>query len=55
MTSVVLGLSTAALATWVTVLVLYVSSIVGGRLYTEMDRFLDIFVGIILGITRWVL
>jgi len=55
MTSVVLGLSTAALATWVTVLVLYVSSIVGGRLYTGMDRFLDVFVGIILGITRWVL
>ena len=49
------SLSTAALATWVTVLVLYVSSVVGGRPYTGMDGFLDVFVGIILEITRWVL
>ena len=49
------SLSTAALATWVIVLVLYVSSIVGGRLYTGMHGFLDVFVGIILGITGWVL
>jgi len=40
---------------WVIVLVLYVSSIVGGRLYTGMHGFMDVFVGIIFGITGWVL
>jgi len=49
------SLSTAALANWVTVLGLYVSSVVVGRLYTGMYRISDVFVGIILGITRWVL
>jgi len=49
------SLSTAALAIWVIVLVLYVSSIVGGRLYTGMYGFFDVFVGIMLGITGWVL
>jgi len=49
------SLSTAALATWAIVLVLYVSSIVGSRLYTGMLGLLDVFVGIILGITGLVL
>jgi len=49
------SLSTAALATWVIIPVLYVSSIVGGRLYSGIHGFLDIFVGIILAITGWVL
>ena len=49
------SLSTAALATWVLVLVLYVSSIVGCGVYTGMHGFLNVFVGIILGITGWVL
>jgi hypothetical protein len=49
------SLSTTALATWITFLVLYVLSIVGGRLYTGMHGFMDISVGIILGILGWVL
>lgn len=49
------SLSTAAVATWNAVLVLYVSSIVGGRLYTGMHGFLDVSAGIILGTTGWVL
>jgi len=49
------SLSTAALATWVVVLVLYVSSIVGGRPYMGMHSFLDVFFGITLGIAGWVL
>jgi hypothetical protein len=49
------SLSTAALATWFTVLVLYVSSIVSGRLYTGMHGFLDVSVGIILGTIGWML
>ena len=40
---------------WVIVLVLYVSSIVGGRLYTVIHGFLDVFIGIMLGITGLVL
>jgi len=49
------SLSTATLAIWVVVLVLYLSSIVGGKLCTGMHGLLDFFVGIILGITGWVL
>ena len=49
------SLSTGALATWDIVLVLYVLSIVGGRLYTRMHGFMDVSVGIMLGITRCVL
>jgi len=44
-----------ALAIWVIVLVVYVSSITGGRLYTGMHGLLDVFVGVILGITGLVL
>ena len=40
------SLLTAALATWVIVSVLYILSIVGGRLYTVIHRFLDVFIGI---------
>ena len=40
---------------WVIVLVLYVSSIVGGGPYTGMHGLMDVFVGIILAITGWVL
>jgi len=47
------SLSTTAFATWVTVLVVYVSSVVGGRLYTGMHGFLDVSVGVILGGTAW--
>jgi len=49
------SLSTATLAIWVIVLVLYVSSIVGSRLYMGMHGLLDVFVGVILRITGWVL
>jgi len=49
------SLSTAALATWFTVLVLYVLSIAGGRLYTGMHGFMDVSVGTTLGIIGWVL
>jgi len=49
------SLSTAALATWVAGLVLYVLSIVGSRLYTGMHGFMDVSVGTILGIIGWVL
>jgi len=49
------SLSTISFATWVVFLVLYVLSIVGGRLYTGMHGFMDVSVGIILGITGWVL
>lgn len=49
------SLSTTALATWITFLVLYVLSIVGGRLYTGMHGFMDVSVGTILGIIGWVL
>ncbi|KAH9983798.1 hypothetical protein BJV74DRAFT_980251 [Russula compacta] len=49
------SLSTPAFVVWVTVLVSYVCSIVTGRLYTGMHGFLDVFVGIILGTTGWML
>ena len=49
------SLSTAALATWMIVLVLYVLSIAGGRLYTGMHEFMGISIGIMLGIIGWVL
>jgi membrane-associated phospholipid phosphatase len=49
------SLSTTAFTTWVTVLVIYVVSIAGGRLYTGMHGFMDVSVGIILGIIGWVL
>ena len=49
------SLSTTSFVTWVVVLVLYVLSIVGGRLYTGMHGFLDVSVGVILGIIAWVL
>ena len=49
------SLSTAALATWIIALVLYVLSIAGGRLYTGMHGFMDVSVGITLGIIGWVL
>ena len=42
------SLSIAALATWIIVLVLYVLSIVGGRLYMGMHEFMDVSVGITL-------
>ncbi|KAH9025939.1 hypothetical protein EDB85DRAFT_2292021 [Lactarius pseudohatsudake] len=44
------ALSTAAFATWVVVLFIYVFSIVVGRLYTGMHGFIDCSVGIVLGI-----
>jgi dihydrosphingosine 1-phosphate phosphatase len=47
------SLSTAAFLTWIAVLVAYVLSIVGGRLYTGMHGFLDCFVGVCLGMTGW--
>ena len=46
--------STASLATWFAVLVLFVTSIVGGRLYIGMHGFMDVSVGLILGTTGWV-
>ena len=49
------SLSTAALATWIIALVLYVLSIAGGRLYTGMHGFMDVSVGITLGVIGWVL
>jgi membrane-associated phospholipid phosphatase len=49
------SLSTTSFVPWVVVLVLYVLSIVGGRLYTGMHGFLDVSVGVILGIIAWVL
>ncbi|KAH9047514.1 hypothetical protein EDB83DRAFT_2677071 [Lactarius deliciosus] len=49
------SLSTAAFATWVVVLFIYVFSIVVGRLYTGMHGFMDCSVGIILGIISWLL
>ncbi len=49
------SLSTAALATWIAALVLYVASIVASRLYTGMHGFMDVSVGTILGIIGWVL
>ena len=42
------SLSTAVLATWIIVLVLYILSIAGGRLYMGMHKFMDISVGITL-------
>ena len=47
------SLSTTASMTWAAVLMLYVSSIVGGQLYTGMHDFLDLSVGLILGATAW--
>ncbi|KAH9961635.1 hypothetical protein BGW80DRAFT_1210922 [Lactifluus volemus] len=47
------SLSTAAFATWITALVVYVLSIVGGRLYTGMHGFMDCTVGAFLGIISW--
>ena len=49
------SLSTAAFATWIVVLVIYVFSIVGGRVYTGMHGFMDVSIGIILGIIAWLL
>jgi membrane-associated phospholipid phosphatase len=49
------SISTISFATWVVFLVLYVSSIVGSRLYTGMHGFLDVSAGVILGITAWML
>jgi membrane-associated phospholipid phosphatase len=49
------SLSTAALATWVAGLVLYVVSIVLSRLYTGMHGFMDVSVGTTLGLIGWVL
>jgi len=49
------SLSTAALVTWIIALVLYVLSIAGGRLYTGMHGFMDVSVGITLGVVGWVL
>lgn len=49
------SLSTAALATWITGLVLYVLSIAGGRLYMGVHGFMDVSVGTLLGIIGWVL
>jgi membrane-associated phospholipid phosphatase len=48
------SLSTTALLTWVTGLVLYVVSIVLSRLYTGMHGFMDVTVGTMLGIIGWV-
>jgi len=42
------SLLTAALATWIIVLVLYVLSIVGSRLYMGMHEFMDVSIGITL-------
>jgi len=47
------SLSTTALATWMIVLVLYVLSIAGGRLFTGMHEFMGISIGIMLGIIGW--
>ena len=47
------SLSTTASMTWAAVLMSYVSSIVGGQLYTGMHGFLDVSVGLILGATAW--
>jgi membrane-associated phospholipid phosphatase len=49
------SLSTTAFATWVAGLVLYVASIVGGRLYCGMHGFMDVSTGVILGTIGWVL
>jgi len=49
------SLSTMTFATWVAVLVLYTLSIAGGRLYTGMHSFLDVSVGVVLGIIAWLL
>ena len=49
------SLSTTSFAIWVVVLILYVISIVGGRLYTGMHGFMDVSVGVFLGTIGWVL
>jgi membrane-associated phospholipid phosphatase len=49
------SLSTAAFASWITFLVIYVLSVVGGRLYTGMHGFMDCSVGVILGTISWLL
>lgn len=49
------SLSTTAFATWIVVLLAYVFTIVGGRVYTGMHGFMDCTVGVILGILSWVL
>jgi len=49
------SLSTGAFATWISVLVVYVLTIVGGRLYTGMHSFLDCSVGVFLGTISWLL
>lgn len=49
------SLSTTAYAIWIVVLIVYVSSIVGSRVYTGMHGFMDCSVGIILGIISWLL
>ena len=49
------SLSTTTFATTVALLVIYVLSIVGGRLYTGMHGFMDVSVGAILGVVSWLL
>ena len=49
------SISTTSFVTWVVFLAVYVLSIVGGRLYTGMHGFMDVSVGVVLGITGWVL
>ena len=49
------SLSTTTFAIWIVVLIVYVLSIVGSRVYTGMHGFTDCFVGIILGIISWLL
>lgn len=49
------SLSTTTFATTVALLVIYVLSIVGGRLYTGMHGFMDVSVGAILGVIGWLL
>jgi membrane-associated phospholipid phosphatase len=49
------SVSTAMFASAVAFLVVYVSTIVGGRLYTGMHGFMDVSVGSFLGIVAWVL
>ena len=49
------SLSTTSFVAWVVFLVVYVLSIAGGRLYTGMHGFMDVSVGVTLGIIGWLL
>jgi membrane-associated phospholipid phosphatase len=49
------SLSTTTFAIWIVVLIVYVLSIVGSRVYTGMHGFMDCSVGIILGVISWLL